>query len=171
MVHLPHARHVATQSLTVYSPSGGDLYALARHGRSARSLSTSRAVIEQLLSLAISNVQISLIFPGLEFLVRTNVRVLLISLRFERREYLREGVERAFISLSPRQPTGCKPHVSGLNCRGFACSTVALDNDVRRDLQGHRTYPLISLHIQNCLTLCNELLGSCTIHALSFQSL
>ena len=47
-------------------------------------------------------------------------RVLSISLRFERREYLREGVERAFISLSPRKPTGCKPHVSGLNCRGFA---------------------------------------------------
>ena len=45
--------------------------------------------------------------------------VLLISLRFEQREYLREGVERAFISLSPRKPTGCKPHVSGLNCRGF----------------------------------------------------
>ena len=52
--HLPHARHVATQPLTVYSPGGGDLYALARHGRSARSLSTSRKVIKQLLSLVLA---------------------------------------------------------------------------------------------------------------------
>ena len=45
--------------------------------------------------------------------------LLLISLRFEQREYLREGVVRAFISPSPRKPTGCKLHVSGLNCRCF----------------------------------------------------
>ena len=43
--------------LTVYSPGGGDLYALARHGRSARSLSTSRVVIKQLLFLVLATEQ------------------------------------------------------------------------------------------------------------------
>ena len=60
----------------------------------------------------------------LHFVVASTRRILSISLRFERREYLREGVERAFISLSPRKPTGCKPHVSGLNCRGFPWRSV-----------------------------------------------
>ena len=51
--------------------------------------------------------------------------ILSISLRFEQRECLLEGVEWAFINLCPRKPTGCKPHVSGLNCRGFAWRSAA----------------------------------------------
>ena len=40
--------------------------------------------------------------------------LLSISLRFEQREYLRTGMERAFICASPRKLTGYKLQVSGL---------------------------------------------------------
>lgn len=52
------------------------------------------------------------------------VLVLSVSLRFEQHEYLHEDIERAFIALSPRKPTECKPHVSGLNLRGDQLRTV-----------------------------------------------